>query len=115
MYIRLSLDALQLFADSRISYLSVVSKVLDFSLDASRDERIDDDYLYRDSQQKAEEYNSEYVAKRKEEEAAAFIENMMAFENGNIRFTSGSDLHLSVNTEDQYDEGSSSGSSSKCR
>jgi hypothetical protein len=83
----------QLFADSRVSYLSLVSKVLHYSLEASRDERIDYDYLYRDNHGRTDTYGPEYVAKRQEEEAAAFTDNMMDFENDNIDFTNGSDLH----------------------
>jgi hypothetical protein len=90
-----------------------VSKVLDFSLDASRDEHINDDYLYRDSHRKADEYSSKYVARRKEEESTTFIENMMVFESNDIHFMGGSNLQQSENTEDLYDKRCPSEPSSK--
>jgi hypothetical protein len=106
---------LQLFADSRVSYLSIISKVLDYSLEASRDERIDRDYLYRDNHQEADDYSPDYVAKRQEEKAAAFMENTMNFENDNIDFASGSNLHPSIGIGKYRDEEYSSGPSSKRR
>ena len=106
---------LQLFAGSRVAYISVVSKILDYSLDASRDERIDDDYLYRDGREDVEEYSSDYVKKRKEEEMVMFIENAMDFENGNIHFATGSDLYLSIEIEETHSEVASAVPSSKRR
>jgi hypothetical protein len=113
MDVRLFLDAQQLFADSHNSYLSAVSKILNFSLHASRDERVDDIYHYRDSHQRADGYSSEYVAKKKEEEATKFIEHMKVFEDNNFYSPTRDDFHLSINMENLVDEGSLSGPSSK--
>jgi hypothetical protein len=93
----------------------VVSKVLEYSLNASKDEHIDQDYLYRDSNQEAKKYSSEYVAKRKEEERATFIEDMMDFETGNLHFAGESDTRSSMETEATHTEKCSSEPSSKRR
>jgi len=111
----LLLETEKIFANSRVSYLFVVSKVLEYSLDASRDEYIDSDYIYKDGHLEANNYNPEYVAKRTEQEAAAFTANLMNFENIDIHFPPGSDLPPSIETAKLHNEGPSSEPTSKCR
>jgi hypothetical protein len=54
-------------------------------------------------------------ARRKEQEAATFIEKTTHFENDAVRFVRGSDLHPSIERDESYKEGSLSGPSSKRR
>jgi hypothetical protein len=109
----LLLEIQKIFANSRVSYLFVISKVLEYSLDASRDEHIYSDYIYRDGHQEANNYNLEYVAKRTEQEAAAFTANLMDFENIDIHFPPGSDPPPSIETTKLHNEGFSSEPTSK--
>ncbi len=102
----------KLFADSRSSYLAVVSKILNCSLNAVRDERMDDEYRCGRDHQDTEPYNPDYMASRKEEEAAAYTEDVMISEHPTFSSSDGIDLQPTIEIGQYLDEGRASEPSS---
>ena len=96
---------LQLFADCRSSYLAVVSKILNCSMNAARDDRMDDEYRYGQDRPDAELYNPDYIARRQEEEATACGEDTMVSVCTTYGPVAGSNAQPNVDMSDSLDKG----------
>ncbi|KAH8784451.1 hypothetical protein BGZ57DRAFT_883797, partial [Hyaloscypha finlandica] len=96
---------IKLFADCRSSYLAVVSKILNCSMNAARDDRMDDEYRYGQDRPDAELYNPDYIARRQEEEATACGEDTMVSVCTTYGPVAGSNAQPNVDMSDSLDKG----------
>ena len=93
----------------------MVSKILNCSLNAVRDERMDDEYRYSRDHQDAELYDADYMDRRQEEASAAYTNDAIISESPTCGSFGNVNVQPTVELGEYLHEGFASEASSENR